>query len=260
MEELVNQIVSWFNAYYSSFKNLDHSQQVNFGIKKSHSERVAMLAMTIAEKMKWSPVDADLAYLSGLLHDVGRFSQLIKYNTFDDSKSTDHAEEGIKVLVESKISELFDSESREIIFQAIRNHNKFGISEALKGKQLLFAKLLRDADKIDILQILSEFYKDKNKQPNHTLTWELPDNPVISKNVVKEVMTEKLVSKKNVHTQNDVKIMQLSWVFDLHFKQSFEHLAKMRYLETIYSTLPKNDAIIEIYRKVKVFAENKILK
>jgi putative nucleotidyltransferase with HDIG domain len=259
MEELVNQTVSWFNAYYGSFENLDQTQQVNFGIKKNHSERVALLAMALAEKMKWTPAEVDLAYLAGLLHDVGRFRQLLEFNTFDDEKSVDHADLGVKILTENEVLKSFDDESCEIIFQAIKNHNKLSVNHVVKGKQLSFVRLLRDADKIDILKVLSEYYNSKNGKPNHTLTWELPKNPEISKNVLKEILSGKMVSKKNVVTENDVKIMQLSWVFDLNYKPSFEHLAKCRYLESIYNTLPKNDVVIDVYRKVKVFVENRIL-
>lgn len=259
MEELVNQTVSWFDAYYGSFENLDQTQQVNFGIKKNHSERVALLCMILAEKMKWTPAEGDLAYLTGLLHDVGRFRQLAEFDTFNDEKSVDHAELSVKVLTEEGALKLLEEDSCEIIFQAIKNHNKFGVNPDVKGKQLLFARLLRDADKIDILKVLSEYYTNKNGKPNHTLTWELPQKPEISKSVLKEVLSGKMVSKKNIVTENDVKIMQLSWVFDINYKPSFEHLAKCRYLESIYNTLPKNDVVIEVYRKVKVFVENRIL-
>ena len=108
MEELVNQTVSWFNAYYGSFENLDQTQKLNFDIKKNHSERVALLATTLAEKMKWAPAEADLAYLAGLLHDVGRFRQLSEFNTFDDERSVDHADLGVKVLTEGGLLEIFD--------------------------------------------------------------------------------------------------------------------------------------------------------
>ncbi len=259
MEELVNQTVSWFNAYYGSFEILDQTQQVNFGIKKNHSERVALLCMTLAEKMKWTPAEADLAYLIGLLHDVGRFRQLADFNTFNDEKSVDHADLGVKILTEDEVLKSFGDESCEIVYQAIKNHNKLFVNPAVKGKQLSFARLLRDADKIDILKVLSEYYTNKNEKPNHTLTWELPQKPEISKSVLKEVLSGKIVSKKNVVTENDVKIMQLSWAFDLNYKPSFEHLAKCRYLEAIYSSLPKNDVVIDVYRKVKVFVENRIL-
>lgn len=259
MEELVNQTVSWFNAYYGSFENLDQTQQINFGIKKNHSERVALLSMVLAEKMKWTPEEADLAYLAGLLHDVGRFRQLLEFSTFDDEKSVNHAELSVKVLTEESVLKSFGEESSEIIFQAIKNHNKLVVSPGVKGRQLSFARLLRDADKIDILKVLSEYYLNKNGKPNHTLTWELSQKPEISKSVLNEVLSGKMVSKKNIVTENDVKIMQLSWVFDLNYKPSFEHLAKCRYLESIYSTLPKSDVAIDVYRKVKVFVENRIL-
>ncbi len=259
MKELVNQIVSWFNAYYGSFEKLDQSQQINFGIKKNHSERVASLCMNLAEKMKWTPADADLAYLTGLLHDVGRFRQLFEFNTFNDEKSVDHAALGVKVLTEEGVLKSLDDESGEIIIESIHNHNKLAVNSAVKGKQLLFARLLRDADKIDILKVLSEYYNNKNGKQNHTLTWELPKNPEISKNVLKDILSGKMVNKKNVVTENDVKIMQLSWVYDLNYRPSFEHLAKCRYLEAIYNTLPKNDVVIDVYRKVKVYVDNRVL-
>jgi putative nucleotidyltransferase with HDIG domain len=259
MEELVNQTVSWFNAHYSSFENLDQTQQVNFGIKKNHSERVALLCMTLAEKMKWTSAEVDLVYLAGLLHDVGRFRQLAEFNTFNDEKSVDHAYLGVKILTEEGVLRMFGEESSEIIFQAIKNHNKLAVNAALKGKQLLFARFLRDADKIDILKVLSEYYTNKNGKPNHTLTWELPQKPEISKSVLEEVLSGKMVSKKNVVTENDVKVMQLSWIYDLNFNPSFEHIDKCRYLEAIYNTLPKNDVVFDVYRKIKVFVENRIL-
>ena len=36
--------------------------------------------------------DVDLAWLLGMLHDVGRFEQLRRYGTFIDADSTDHAQ------------------------------------------------------------------------------------------------------------------------------------------------------------------------
>ena len=53
--------------------------------------------------------------------------------------------------------------------------------------------------------------------------------------------------------------MQLSWVYDLNYRPSFELMMEKRYLEKIYNSMPKNDTVIEIYRKVKVFVENKFI-
>ena len=259
VKDMVNNSISWFNNYYNSFGNLTEQQQKNFGIKAEHSKRVAKTAFDIASKLQWQDEDIQLAFISGLLHDVGRFSQLVEYNTFNDDQSVDHALQSVKVLQQEKLIDSLGNESSEIIFDAIRNHNKFSIDSSLKGRPLMHSRMLRDADKLDILKVLSEYYIQRNGQANHTLTWELPKGNAVSHEVAKEVLAGKMVSKKNVASEMDVKIMQLSWVFDLNYKPSFELLSKSRYLEVIYSSLPKNDLIIEIYRKIKVYTENRIL-
>lgn len=260
MKDLVNNSINWFNNYCKSFDNLNEQQELNFGIKKEHSLRVAEIAFNMASKLQWQEEDIYLAFVEGLLHDTGRFSQLINYNTFNDEQSVDHAALSVKVLQENRVTEQFGEGLSEIIFSSIRNHNKFTIDAGLKGRELMHARILRDADKLDILKVLSEYYIKRNGPANHSLTWELPKGLSVSHEAAKEVLAGKMVSKKNVVSEMDVKIMQLSWVFDLNYKPAFEYLSKSRYLEVIYSTLPKNDLIIEIYRKIKVYTENRILQ
>ena len=49
-------------------------------LKIDHTYRVAALCDCIAKSLTLPPEDADLAWLSGMLHDVGRFEQLRRYN------------------------------------------------------------------------------------------------------------------------------------------------------------------------------------
>jgi hypothetical protein len=204
--------------------------------------------------------EINLAFLIGVLHDIGRFKQLVEYNTFNDAKSVNHAELGIGVLKENKVLEKLHCEFESEVFTAIENHNRFGIEKGLSENEIMFSKLLRDADKLDILKVLSDYYTNKNSEPNHTLTWELPKSNKVSEKVYIDILANKQVEKKDVLSETDVKIMQLSWVFDFNYKASYEYLLKNRYLEKIYNSLPKNDRVIEIYRKVKVFVENKLFK
>ena len=60
-------------------------------LKIEHTYRVAALCEQIARSLSLSGADTDLAWLAGLLHDVGRFEQLRRYGTFEDAKSIDHA-------------------------------------------------------------------------------------------------------------------------------------------------------------------------
>ncbi len=260
MKEGVNISTQAFNTYINSFKGLTDSQQLNFDIKKAHSQRVADNSLQLAEKLEFTEEQCQLAYFIGLFHDIGRFPQLVEFNTFHDENSVDHAELAVKILTEEAMFSKLDFGSSDLLLKAIANHNKLKLQNGLSEQEAKFAKLIRDADKLDILRVLSDYYSNRNAAPNHTLTWDLPKGIVVSPLVAKEVLAGKLVSKKNVASEIDVKIMQLSWVFDLNYKPSFESLFKNRFLEKIYNTLSKNDLVIEIYRKVKVYSENKILQ
>ena len=259
MEEWIKVSNAWFNTYIDSFKELTDNQKRNFEIKKEHSLRVANISLVLAEKLEFTNDENQIAFLVGLFHDIGRFRQLIEFNTFNDAKSVDHAEYAVKILQEASFFDKIDMVKKSIILLAIQNHNKFIIQDGLSEDVLTFAKLIRDADKLDIYKVLTEYYLNRNSVPNHTLTWELPKGTQITPAVAKEVLAGKLVSKKNIVSDIDVKILQMSWVYDLNFRASFEYVLKKRFLESIYNTLPKNDLVIEIYRKIKVFSENQIL-
>jgi putative nucleotidyltransferase with HDIG domain len=259
MKELISISTAWFNHYYNSFTGLTETQRMNFNIKKEHSLRVADIALYISDKLEWTDEEKQIAFLVGLLHDIGRFSQLVEFDTLIDEKSVNHAENAVKILKGENLFEVLKIGNKELVFAAILNHNKFKIQDGLTGQELLHAKLIRDADKMDIFRVLTEYYTKRSGTVNHTLTWELPKGTNVSPAVAKEVLAGKMVSKKNIVSEMDVKIMQLSWVFDLNFRPTFEYLVKNRYLESVYNSLPKNDLVIEIYRKIKVFTENKIM-
>jgi HD superfamily phosphohydrolase YqeK len=259
MKEIISVSTDWVNKYYGTFKGLTENHQRIFEIKKEHSLRVADITLHLSDKLEWAEEDKKLAFLVGILHDIGRFSQMAEFNTFSDEKSVDHAERAISVLKEGDLFEILNISNKELVFAAILNHNKFKIQDGLTGQELLHSKLIRDADKLDIFRVLTEYYSKRSSDLNYTLTWELQKGNVVSPAVAKEIMSGKMVSKKNLISEIDVKIMQLSWVYDLNFRPTFEYLLKQRYLENVYNSLPKNDLVIEIYRKIKVFAENKIM-
>jgi len=259
MKEWISISTEWFNNYYGSFKELKDEHRRVFEIKKEHSLRVADIALFLTDKLEWTEEEKQIAFLVGVLHDVGRFSQMIEFDTFNVDKSVDHAENAVRILKEEKIFEDLKIENKELVFAAIFNHNKLKIQDGLTGQELLHAKLIRDADKLDIFRVLTDYYSKRNGSAEHALTWELPRGIVVSPAVAKEVLAGKMVSKKNIASEIDVKIMQLSWVYDLNFRPTFEYLMRNRYLENVYNSLPKNDLVIEIYRKIKVFTENKIM-
>jgi len=259
MEERVNISIGWLNSYINSFKGLTTNQQDSFEIKKEHSIRVANISLHLAKKLELPEEQVEIAYLIGILHDIGRFGQVAEYDTFRDDKSVDHGDLAFQVLQGESFFDEMEVANKNLILTAVQNHNKYKIQDGLNEVETLFSKLIRDADKLDILKVLTDYYSNQKVKPNHTLTWELPKGTVVSPAVAKEVLGGKMVSKKNVVSEIDAKIMQMSWVYDLNFRPSIELLIKNRFLEIIYNTLPKNDLIIDIHRKIKVFSENRML-
>ena len=52
--------------------------------KAIHTTTVADMCFTIACKLNLNENDRQLAYLGGILHDIGRFEQWRRYQTYDD--------------------------------------------------------------------------------------------------------------------------------------------------------------------------------
>lgn len=228
-------------------------------IKKEHSLRVAEQCYLLADKLQLNEDEKYLSFFIGLFHDIGRFKQLVDFNTFNDSKSVDHADYSVEVLKNGKFGHKLNDEQFELALLAIKYHNKRDLPKGLSEDQLMFAQLIRDADKLDILKVLTDYYSNPKATPNHTLTWEMPKGIAVSPAVSKQILNGVLVSKEKVQNELDIKVMQLSWVYDINYKPSFEIVMQKRFLEKIYNSLPKNDGVITIYRKIKVYAENKFI-
>ena len=75
-------------------------------LKIKHTFRTVEVARLIANDLKLAKEQALLAELISLLHDIGRFEQIRRYDTFRDIDSIDHADLGVEILFkEGKIRE-----------------------------------------------------------------------------------------------------------------------------------------------------------
>lgn len=85
------------NAFAEYVRNYDPSDE-KIKLKIDHTYRVAGLCQRIAESLSLSEPDVDIAWLLGMLHDIGRFEQIRRFGTFNDVQSVDHAEFGADLL------------------------------------------------------------------------------------------------------------------------------------------------------------------
>jgi len=197
--------------------------------KYNHSYRVVHQAEEICRSLDLDNVKRDTASLIALLHDIARFKQWSEYKTFSDSKSFDHGDMGVKILFEDGLINKFNvnKEDYDIIKDAIKNHNKFKIDSKIKGDNLLQCKIIRDADKIDILYAFST---------NRLLELE-EDDKEITPSVAEAVLSHNQVLKKDIKSKNDRLLMLVSLIYDLNFDYSKERIKNEKYIDKIYGHL-----------------------
>lgn len=128
-----------------------------------------------------SPVDCDLAWLSGMLHDIGRFEQIRRYNTFVDSQSIDHAQLSADLLFSEGLLQLLPvtltKEQENILEVAIRSHSAYRLEPDLTEEEYTYCDILRDADKVDIFRVNCDTPKE---DIYNVTTEELLTSPVSS--------------------------------------------------------------------------------
>lgn len=142
------EFVKTFETYVSNYDLNDPK----IHLKYVHTGKVAENCERIALSLKLPPEDVEIAWEIGMLHDIGRFEQLRRFDTFMDSISIDHAEFGAELLFREGLIAGYEPDERRyaLIEKAIRNHSKYRLPEGLEEREVLFCQIIRDADKVDI--------------------------------------------------------------------------------------------------------------
>ena len=243
---------SWFANYCASFSLPTELDQRNIIIKQEHTHQVCSNAVRIAEDLGLDQQETRLSEAIALFHDIGRFPQYEQYKTFDDSISVNHALLGTKVLLEQKVLDSLPKHDRDIIIRSVTLHNVFSLPEGLDKKSLLFARLIRDADKLDILRVVIEYFELDKGSRAEAVALGLPDMPErYSSDVLACLVRGEMAKKDALTTLNDFKLLQLAWLYDLNFACSLRMVVERDYIRKLEELLPQNDEIagaIEIVR------------
>lgn len=223
-------------------------------LKAAHIFRVADASKKIAEELQLTEEQIELAELIGLLHDIGRFEQVRIYDTFNDGKSIDHAELGIQILKENNLLNKFceDEKYHDIIIKAIHNHNKFKIDAGTEGETLLQSKIIRDADKIDIFKILTTEKFDTLYRKD-----EITDEAITPK-VFESFLENKQIDRSQLETSMDSWVNNISYIFDIYFKPSFEIIKENNYINIMIDRT-KTEEMEKIRKVANEYIENKCL-
>lgn len=249
----VNNAKRVFKEYVSNY-NL---QDGKIALKVAHILRVSELSKKIATSLNLSEEDIKLAELIGLLHDIGRFEQVKRYNTFIDKISINHGEYGVKILFVDNLIEKFNVDEKyyKIIKTAILNHNRSKIEENLTVQELLHSKIIRDADKLDCFYVL---LTDDIKN-TYGCSAEDMQNETFSNEIIREFKEDHMIDYKKRATYGDIWISHMAYVFDFYYKSSYIVIKEKDYLNKLTQKMNfKNPQTIQMVQEILQIANDYI--
>lgn len=232
---LLNQ---WFDGYVQNFYDMEPDDLRNIKLKIEHTRKVCQVMEQLSAGEGLTPEDARIASAVALLHDVGRFPQYRRWRTFRDSESDNHARLSVEVINDQRLLDELAEEERLTIVEAVRFHNLLELPAKLDSRTPLFARLIRDADKLDIWRVFTDFFSQPLEERPSAVTLGLPDTPIVSPECVASLAAGKVVHLDTVKVVNDFVLLQISWVYDLNFHASYQLLHQRGYIPTLAATLP----------------------
>lgn len=242
MEEAKIEFLKYTEPYLPLGEKID--------LKIKHTFRVVSLCEEIAQKKNLSKEEIELAKLCGLLHDIARFEQYKRYQTFSDLNSIDHGNLGVKILKENNFIRKFikDDSFDTLIFKTIKYHNKYQLPKNLTAKEKLFCNLVRDADKIDILYL----YTIGDIKPPVA-------NDTFSEEIINQLKNESVIKRSTEKTKADKLAVSLGFAFDIAFKESMAILKEKDYLNKeidIYLQEDINPKLKDQLEEIRIIIKN----
>jgi hypothetical protein len=251
MNNSFDLLSSRFSVYVRSYYSDDPEIQEAVILKERHSFRVLSNACAIAESEKFDTGDIFAVKASSLLHDLGRFHQFAKYRTFNDNVSENHALLGISVLSCESFDRMIPEGDLPTVLAAVRNHNRKDIEENLSARELAVSQVIRDADKLDILELMIRCFGPAEENPHPEYKFNLPDTPGYNPEIIDLLSSKKKIDNKMRKNLNDFKLSLISWLRDLNYPYSKQSAVESRFADRIAIRLPGDAVIAGIVDEIK---------
>ncbi|MFP4070768.1 MAG: HD domain-containing protein [Desulfovibrionales bacterium] len=235
----IQPFLEWFDRYVGDFEEGTFQDRENILLKKRHSLRVLEEATRIADGIGLDREQRTLALLTALLHDVGRFPQYKRYRTFRDDESVDHARLGYERLKDEGVLTTLGPGRERTVLVGVLLHNRLRLSSKLQGHIRTVCQVVRDADKLDILDVLVPYLAPGGPE-NRVITMALdPDPKHYSQKLVDAVLSGSMGDYREMVWLNDFKLLLLSWVYDFNFPPTRKRFLEQGFLDRLFSFLPE---------------------
>lgn len=232
-----------FSTYCRSFLEGGESD-LAYRVKLDHSLRVrdeaVRLAAIHAAQLDRLGVSAEAAAVAGLLHDAGRFEQFRHFQTFNDRVSVNHAALSVRVIRHENFLACLSPAGQRLVLGAIMLHNRKIVRPPASTPLGYLARLLRDADKLDIYRVMLDYFTPGGDRPAFMTLDAKPHETAYTPEVLDDVLAGRMVDYARLRWENDFKILMLAWVHDLNLPGSAQAFLERGLVDRVLSLLPDN--------------------
>ena len=204
-------------------------------LKIVHTYGVAKCSRQIAERMQLPEEEQELAQLIGLLHDIGRFEQLKRFDSFEPD-TMDNASFGVRILFEEGLIRNFVKEDTfdEVIRTAIAKHSDFRLQGITDDRTLRHARIIRDADKLDNCRVKLE---DTIETILGVTAREVGET-AISGEILEQFKRKESILSSARRTKMDYWLSYLAYFFDINYKVSMDMIRENDYIKRLIRRIP----------------------
>lgn len=252
----LSRLTAWFRDYAASFCARDPEAAPVYRMKAAHTGRVRRGIRRLAVEAGLSGRALALAEAAGLLHDVGRFEQYQRYRTFRDGESEHHGRLAVRVIHTHGLLEGVSTTERHRVLAAVAHHNEMRLRPLADPDALFLLKLLRDADKLDILKMAAARTNGR-RRPGPLTDLNVPADGPCSPAVAAAVKAGGVVALANVRSRCDALLFFLSWVFDFNFPAAFRQVLGDGSFDRLADAVPHGAPACEAVRNARNHAETR---
>lgn len=249
----------WYAEYAAGYYTDDVFVNANLRLKEEHTRRVCDEMNYLTGALGLSESRRVVGETIALFHDLGRYEQFTQYRTFSDAKSVPHGPLAVEVLERHNVLDDVEPHRRRVIEQAIVLHAVRELADDLDEDILLYCRLIRDADKLDIYYLVTEV---DNKPPDDPqapvmINW-FPRGEGYSPAIIEAIRACEHIDYAMLKTNVDMKLLELAWVYDLNFQATFAKIKRNRYFEKIIAMLPAAEDVAAVAGQVLAYRDERL--
>jgi hypothetical protein len=258
-DKQLSDLKKWFDDYVKGFYGIDAVIDTNIELKDHHTQSTCGEMRYLTAALGLPHDQCLLGETVALFHDLGRFEQFRDYRTFVDPLSLNHACHSAHLLEKLDLLAELSPDERNIITTAIRLHNTRTLPADLSPEVLLYARLIRDADKMDIYRVFHHYDQLLREDPESLkANLGLPISSDFTPAVLNALRTRDTIDYRQLRTSTDMTLLQLAWIYDINFVASLKRIRDRGHLAELVSRLSNHPDLKAAVNTVFAYIEESI--